>query len=63
FTLTFASLEEMEEYTSYAAMLGVPVTVLQVYREDGLVRAVFLKHKRSGDELKKILRTGLSPLD
>jgi putative ATP-dependent DNA ligase len=63
FYLTFASLEELEEFTAHAAALGVPVTVVRIERGEGSVRGLFLKHKRSEEEIKKILRTGLSPLD
>jgi len=63
FHLTFASLEELEEFTAHAAALGVPVSVVRIERGEGSVRALFVKHKRSEEEIKKILRTGLSPLD
>ncbi len=63
FYLTFASLEELEEYTAHAAALGVPVSVVRIEFGEGAVRALFMKHKKSEEEIKKILRTGLSPLD
>ncbi|MEB2837388.1 MAG: RNA ligase [Desulfurococcales archaeon] len=63
FTLTFASMEELEEFTAYSAGMGVPLSVVSIEAGEGYVRARFLKHKKSEEELRKILRTGISPLD
>ena len=64
FVLSFASREEMDEYISYAASLGVPVSVIRIEESpDGGLRAVFLKHKKTEDHYRRIFATGLSPLD
>ena len=63
FTLTFESSEDLEEFILYAASLGVPLTVVSVERGDGYVRARLLKHKKTPDYYRRIMRTGLSPLD
>ncbi len=63
FYLTFTSVEELEEFTAHAASLGVPLTVLSIEVGGEGVRALLLKHKRSDEEIRRILKTGLSPLD
>ena len=63
FTLTFHSLEELEEYISYAASLGVQAAVTRLDFDGRAYKAHLVKAKRSDSEIRRILRTGLSPLD
>ncbi|MEB3862087.1 MAG: RNA ligase [Desulfurococcales archaeon] len=63
FTLTFHSLEALEEFLSYSASLGVPLTIISMNRGDGIIKVRVQKPKRTPDYYKRILRTGLSPLD
>ncbi len=63
FTLTFQTPEELEEFIVYAAQLGVPITVVSVDVGDGIVKARLLKHKKTPDYYRRIMKTGISPLD
>jgi putative ATP-dependent DNA ligase len=63
FYLTFHDMEELEEFAAYAASMGVPVSIVRIESSNGMIRALFLKHKKSDDEIRRILKTGLSPLD
>jgi len=63
FILTFDSMESLEEFILYAAQLGVPISVVSTETSDGLVKARMVKHKKTPEEYRKIMRTGLSPLD
>jgi putative ATP-dependent DNA ligase len=63
FTLSFDSLEELEEYLAYAASLGVQAAVTQLDYDGKTYKARLVKVKRSDQAIRKILRTGLSPLD
>jgi len=64
FTLPFETRAEMEDYIAHATLLGVPLTVLRIEESpDGRLRATFVKHKKTDEYYRRILRTGLSPLD
>lgn len=63
-TLTMHEMNEVEELVEYFTRLQVPVTLKGVeLLNDGLVRATFVKAKESDREIRRILRTGLSPVD
>lgn len=63
FILEFASITELEEYISYAASLGIPLTVLSIDRVDSSVKVKLLKHKKTPEYYRRIFKTGISPLD
>jgi len=63
FILSFESLADLEEFVSYASMLGVPLTVVSIDSYDGVHKIRMLKHKRTNEYYRRIFRTGLSPLD
>ncbi len=63
FTLSFDSLSELEEYLAYAASLGIQAAVTQLDYDGKIYKARLVKVKRSDQAIRKILRTGLSPLD
>ena len=63
FTLTFDSLDDLEDFISYSASMGVPLTVAGVDYDGRTYRANLVKPKRTLEEYRRILRTGLSPLD
>jgi len=64
FTLTMEDAGEVEELIGYFARLGVPVSLVSMEQlEGGRVRARFSKAKESEREIRRILATGLSPLD
>lgn len=64
FSLTMHGMGEVEELVEYFARLQVPVTLKAVEPlKGGLVRATFVRAKESGREIRRILRTGLSPID
>lgn len=64
FTLTMEGVDEVEELVEYFAGLGVPVSLVSVEAlKGGSVRARFVKAKESEREIRRILATGLSPLD
>lgn len=63
FELTFYSWEDLEDFVSHEAMLGVPLTILGVQEYPGILRARILKHKHTPEHYRRIFRTGLSPLD
>ena len=63
FVLEFASLNELEEFISYAASLGIPITIVSIDIGDTSVKARLLKHKKTPEHYRRIFRTGLSPLD
>ena len=57
-------IREVEELVEYFAGLGVPVSLVSVeHLEGGRVKARFAKAKESEREIRRILATGLSPLD
>lgn len=63
FILEFVDLEELEEFVSYSASLGIPLTILSIDKVDSAIKARLLKHKRTPDHYRRIFKTGLSPLD
>lgn len=63
FILTFESLNELEDYLAYAASLGVQAAVTQLDYDGRVYRARMIKVKRSDQAIRRILKTGLSPLD
>ncbi|MCE4600829.1 MAG: RNA ligase [Desulfurococcales archaeon] len=63
FILEFSDLTDLEEYISYAASLGVPITVISIDKTDSTIKARMLKHKRTPEYYKRIFKTGISPLD
>ena len=63
FTLTFDSLDDLEDFISYSASMGIPLTVASVDYDGRTYRANIVKPKRTLEEYRRILRTGLSPLD
>ncbi|ABM81371.1 RNA ligase [Hyperthermus butylicus] len=63
FELVFADEVELEEFTSYMAELGVDIVVVSTSREDEGLRARMRKIKDTWIQLRKVLDTGLSPVD
>ncbi len=63
FELVFGSKDEMEEFLEYMAALGIDVIVASVRSEESGIRAKIRKVKDSWYEIRKILETGLSPID
>ncbi len=63
FQLEFAGREELEEFLEYMERLGVDIVVYKTYEREGMLVAVVRKMKDTWLEVKRILETGLSPLD
>lgn len=63
FTLTFDSMEELEEYLAHAASLGVQAVVVSLEYDGQAYRARLVKAKKTHEVYGRILRSGLSPLD
>jgi len=63
FILEFDSLKELEEFITFAASLGIPITVVSIDTGDTSIKAKLLKHKRTPEHYRRIFRTGISPLD
>lgn len=63
FTLRFGDPRVLDETLAHFARLGIRVQIGEVVREGGWLKAVFYKPRRTGEEVRRILETGLSPLD
>ncbi|MEB3774141.1 MAG: RNA ligase [Desulfurococcales archaeon] len=63
FILTFHDPEVLEDFLSYSASLGIPLTIVSIDRGEGLMKVRIQKPKRTPDYYKRILKTGISPLD
>ncbi len=63
FVLRFRDPRVLDESLAHFARLGIRVQVGEVRSEGGWLRVVFHKPRRTGDEVRRILETGLSPLD
>lgn len=63
FELKFPSEEVLREFMDYMRSLGIGIVVLSRKTENGWLRARMAKTKETWIEVKRILETGLSPLD
>ncbi len=63
FLLTFHDMEALENFLSYSASLGIPLTIVSLERGDGIIKVLIHKPKRTPDYYRRILKTGISPLD
>ena len=66
FTLTFRGPEAetvLEEFIDFSARLGIHVAILGVEKWRDLIKVKMSKPKKTAEVYKRILRTGLSPLD
>ncbi len=63
FELLFADKSELDEFLEYMASLGVDVIVAGIQQVSDGIRAKIRKVKESWYEIKRILETGLSPVD
>ena len=66
FTLTFRGPEAetvLEEFIDFSAKLGIHVAILGVEKWRDLIKVKMSKPKKTAEVYKRILRTGLSPLD
>ncbi len=63
FELLFGSRSELDEFLEYMASLGIDVIVAGVSQTNEGIRARIRKVKNSWYEIKRILETGLSPID
>jgi putative ATP-dependent DNA ligase len=63
FTLEFADEGELEEFTEYMSELGVDVIVVSREETGEGLRVKMRKIKESWIQLRKMLETGLSPID
>jgi len=63
FTLTFHDMESLEEFLSYSASLGIPLTIVSIDRDRYIMKVRLQKPKRTPEYYKRILKTGISPLD
>ncbi len=63
FVLEFETLQDLEDFVLYAASLGVPLTVVSIDSTNGTYKARMLKHKKTPEYYRRIMKTGLSPLD
>jgi ATP-dependent RNA circularization protein (DNA/RNA ligase family) len=63
FVLEFDNLEDLEEFVTYSASLGIPITIISIDKTNSTIKARLLKHKKTPEQYKRIFRTGLSPLD
>ncbi len=64
FMLTFYSMEDFEDFVSHITLLGVPITIVSIDKGgENYIKVRILKHKKTPDYYKKIMRTGISPLD
>ncbi len=63
FTLVFGSREELDEFVEYMSELGVDIIVAGIEEGREGVKARIRKVKESWLQLRKMLETGLSPID
>lgn len=63
FILEFEDMGDLEEFVSYSASLGIPLTVISIDKVNSSIKVKMLKHKRTPEYYRRIFKTGLSPLD
>ncbi len=64
FDLVFDKKEQIDEFLEYMAEMGVDIILVGVKEEpDGSLRAQMRKMKDTGVEVRRILETGLTPID
>ncbi len=64
FMLTFYNMRDFEDFVSHITLLGVPITIVSIDQaSESYIKVKILKHKKTPEYYKRILRTGLSPLD
>jgi putative ATP-dependent DNA ligase len=63
FELVFASRGELEEFTSYMSELGIDIIVVGEEETSEGLRIRMRKVKESWVQVRKMLETGLSPVD
>ncbi len=61
--MTFHDMEALEDFLGYSASLGIPLTIVSLERGDGIIKVLIHKPKRTPDYYRRILKTGISPLD
>jgi len=63
FTLTFYSYEDLEDFISHSASLGILLTVVSLDKSEDMIKVRMVKPKRTPEYYRRILKTGISPLD
>ena len=63
FELEFANADELNEFLDYMASLGIDLIVEKTWEENGYLRARIKKPKDTWIEVRKILETGMAPID
>ncbi|KSW11615.1 ATP-dependent DNA ligase [Pyrodictium occultum] len=63
FELEFAGRDELEEFMDYMQSLGVDVVLVEAREEGGVLRARMRKIKETWIRVRRILETGVSPID
>lgn len=63
FELEFASHSELEEFMDYMQGLGVDLVLVEIREENGLLKTRIRKMKETWLQVRKMLETGLTPID
>jgi putative ATP-dependent DNA ligase len=63
FELEFANADELNEFVDYMSSLGIDLVILSTWEENGFLKARMRKPKDTWVEVRKILETGLTPID
>jgi len=63
FELEFAGRDELEEFIDYMQGLGVDIVLVEAREENGVLRAKMRKMKETWIQVRRMLETGLTPID
>ena len=63
FDLEFESRDRLNEFVEYMSEMGVDIVVVSVWERDGMTVARMRKMKETGLQVRRILETGLAPID
>jgi len=63
FELEFANADELNEFIDYMSGLGIDLVIEKTWEENNSLRARIKKPKDTWIEVRKILETGLAPID
>ncbi|MEB3779516.1 MAG: RNA ligase [Desulfurococcales archaeon] len=63
FTLTFYTHKDLEDFILHSASLGIPLTVISLDKSEEMIKVRMVKPKRTPEYYRRIMKTGISPLD
>jgi putative ATP-dependent DNA ligase len=63
FELEFSNEDELNEFIEYMSEMGIDIVVLRKTKRNGMILAKLGKMKETAIQVKKILESGLAPID